>query len=761
MLRRAALLLLLALPGAQADADWLSVKEWYATCTLTYTYSGEIRAGKNGETDDSEWTETETVSLESVLDTRSPTPNVLRKGQPPILAPVRGRWQAWHPGGKGPRPTTFVVSGEGDSGSSVALKGEGGLLIRDTARTQKSRIHADTMLLALVRITVDRDQKTYALAAPLMRALATPGINTLESSWTEHSQPTGVQERSSGMRRGSFDIVGGTLGKLPDVEWDASDILVFDRPLPDKVGPLAGTAEIPIKPSRERRGKVNNEVRKAVLSWVFSPTPPPPMELEIDVVGASEGTWPDWRPKGHPAGIPYGGYVDIAARIVGGGSGPLPDRPQKITLRLADVSNEPGVCMNYPPESGDAPRSNRADLRFIPGANGDVKVTDHAAMIIKPAQPEIQARLASYDYGGWADVMAEAHLESGRILVGHVKGQPGERKLLVPDRDKTSKIARVWKSPGKDKEDLDDQPPGDGQSGDGFSNYEEYRGFMVGGIWKAGDPAKKEIFIVNKTQVRAAGGVDLFEKISKLRVHRLDPSQMRSDRVVNFNHGYAHAVDQHGLRIFYDPTLQNQCWAETDDGRPGRPKDNIGDVHVGTFDNPVVMTMEGTTLVPRRYADPSLAHELLHCCNVYHHGDKPGDRKETWVKDAAGDVHGPDGPIQVFDEGGRNITTLLTRGNSLNVGLQVHEPGGRASGDVGCVMRYDNTHAYRVAGKPDVRVRLGPVDPPEVVGGGLCSSAAATATNVAPGRMGAADGKRGNCASQIVVNDAATRTDRQ
>lgn len=507
-------------------------------------------------------------------------------------------------------PPPLDVSGEGDSGSIVASKGEGGLQIRDTARTQKSRIFTDTMPLALFRVQIDRDQKKYAQAAPLIRALGTPGITTIESSWTEHSQPTGVHERSSSLRRGSFDVVGGKLGVLPEVEVDGIDVLVFDQLLPDKVGPLAGTVEIPIVPGRARRGQVNNEVRKAVLSWVFSPTPPPPMELEIEVVGTNNGAWASWRPMGTPVANQYGGYSDIVARIVGGGSGPLPDRPLKIALRVADVSNEPGVCMNFPLETGESPMSHRADLRFIPGANSDVKVTDHAARILKPALPELRARLASYDCGGWADVMAEAYLESGRILIGHLKGQPNERKLLVPDRDKTSKIARSWTSPGKDKEDLDDQPPGDGQPGDGFSNYEEYRGFMVGGAWKDGDPAKKEIFIRNNTPARAAGGVDLFEKISKLRVHRLDAGQMSDERVVNFNHGHAHAVDQHGLYLFYDPLKLNECWAETDDGRPGLPKNNIGNIHVGTFDNPMVMTMEGSVLIPRRYADPSIAHEL-------------------------------------------------------------------------------------------------------------------------------------------------------
>jgi hypothetical protein len=705
--------------------------------------------------------ETETASLEGHLDRRFPAPMILRKADVPNAAALirRGRWQVWLPELRPDRPSTYVVTGESHSSGTAESKGEAGLLIRDSEITQKSRIGTGTLPLAISRVQIDREQKKYALAVSLLEALGDSRIPSIQSSWHEHSQPSGFRETRSETLRGSTLVVNGKLGAHSDVEFSPAEVMVFDRALPDKVGLLQGSIDIPLVPGRERHGKVDKEVRKAVLYWSFSPTPPPPIDLEIEVVSTSAGTWPDWRPRATWVADSPGGHVDIAARVVSRG-GPLPDKPVKIALRLAEVSSEPGICVNFPEPAADAP-NGRPDLRFISNGNSEVKVTDLSAWTIKPPKPELQARLASFDYGGWADVMAEAYLESGRILVGRLKGKPGERRLLVPDRDPASKIARCWKSPGKDDEDLDDQPPGDGQAGDGFSNYEEYRGFRVGKVWKDGDPAKKEFFVRNEAPVLGAGGVALFEAITNLRVHRVDADEIRSsDRVVNFNKGHAHVVDQHGVRIFFDPNLKGACWAEGD-GKPGLPKGNVGGVHIGVFENRDVDTVVGGGVTRRPYVEPSLAHELLHCCNVYHHGDKPGDADVLWSRNAAGTVLQNGTPIRVLDEAGAEISAKLTV-NSLGK-MNIGDVGGRSSGDVGCVMRYDAANAYRIPGRPDDRVRLGPGDPPEQIGGGLCRSPAATGNNVSPpGRFGAADvsKNRGNCAGQIVVRDNATRTDR-
>lgn len=766
--RAALVLLLLAFGGGQADEDWLSIKQWYSTCTLTYTYSGKTSSMKGGFGSSSEWTETESATLESVLDTRSPSQTILRKaavaayGKDPLSMIKPGRWQAWHPGPRPDRPASYVVSGESESSSTETSPGEASLPISDREVSQKSRIGTGVLPLALTRIQIDREKKTYAIGVPLLRVMGDPAIVAIQSSRHEHSQPSGYRETRNETLRGGA-VVNGKVGVHPDVEVSGTDLLVFDQALPDKVAALSGSIEIPLVPGRERKGKAEKEVKKAVLTWTFSPTPPPPIELEIEVADSKPDAWPAWRPKATWDPNVHGSTVDVVARVVTPG-GPLPDKPVKIALRLAEVSSEPGVCMNFPEQNADLPPNNRPDLRFIPEGSAKVRTTDLAAWVVEPDPPELRARLAAYDWGAWGDVVAEARLESGRILIGHLKGKPTEKRLLVPDREPDSRIARVWKSPGRDDEDLDDQPAGDGQAGDGFSNYEEYRGFRVDGVWKEGDPAKKELFVRNEVPM-AAAGVDLFEKLTQLRVHRVRPGEIRSgDWRVNFNQGHAHVVDQHGLRIFFDPSLKNECWAESKDGKgPGMPR-YIKGIHYGSFDNRVIAVTDGPVRSARMYADVAMAHELLHSCNVYHHGDKPGESlPRRWTRDPSGKILEAGTVIQVFDEAGNDISAKLTVGNSLDVDLKIREQGGLSSGDVSCVMRYEESQGYVLPGSGDRRVRLGPGDPPEPTGGGLCTSPAATGTNVTPGRFGPADTtkNRGACASQFVVNDGAVRTSRK
>ncbi|HXX92651.1 MAG TPA: hypothetical protein VEN81_03400, partial [Planctomycetota bacterium] len=332
-----------------------------------------------------------------------------------------------------------------------------------------------------------------------------------------------------------------------------------------------------------------------------------------------------------------------------------------------------------------------------------------------------------------------------------------ETVLRIPHRPADSKIATVWTHQGADDEDGDDEPKGDGNKGDGLTNYEEYRGFMEGGVWKEGDPTKKDFFVRNEVPAMASAGVDLFESISKLKVHRLDKGEFRaSDRVINFNHDEGpHKTDQHIVRIFFDPTCDHYCQALMKNG-PSTPKNLVDGVHVGVFTNIAVVGFSDKGLGARMYADGALAHELLHCCNVYHHGDPPGEGLRKWIRTAAGEVQENGQRISVYDEAGTLIDAALTEGTSLKVDLKIRMEHGLASGPLGCVMRYDDTDAYILPGRPGDRLRM-PNNQSEPSGFTLCTS------TVGNGPAGNADvvKHRGNCAGQILVNDGVTAPNRK
>jgi hypothetical protein len=624
------------------------------------------------------------------------------------------------------------VTGDG----TTTTQGSGG-----STRTEASKSGTTKITATMPTVQIDVRGGTYSIRVDAPTVLFGPEIKT-RLDITE-TQSNGGSKHKMQWTSGSV-VEGVSTGDSAEVESNGTYLAVFDRKLPDKVGELSGSVDLPLKGPGALTGH---------LKWTLSPAPPPPIELEMEAEGDGASTWELWRPRGTPDEAVPGSWVKLKARVISRG-GALTDKPHLIKIMLGQVSQEPGVCINYPENpSATLPP---ADLRFRLEDNPDLLWNERSVWTLDPKSGELTATLACFDYGAWGEATATAILQSGRVLTGHVKNIPRETVLRIPHRTATSKIATAWNSPGPDDEDSDDQPPGDGQKGDGLTNYEEYRGFMVGGTWKEGDPKTKDFFVRNEVPFIAAGGVDLFEKLSKLRVHRLDVGEIRaSDRLINFNHKDApHKTDQHGVRLFLDALMIGYCEAKTRTGAAGTPKDLVDGVHITMHANPVVPVATATGIAAGMYMDSNVAHELFHCCNVWHHGDRPYENVlPMWTRNAAGEVYEGSQKISVYDEAGMRIDSLLTVGTSLLVPLKVRTDQGRASGDVRCVMRYEDSDAYRFAATPGDRVRLGAkqISP---AGFSLCT-AASKAAGAQVGPLGDADvaHKRGNCTDQILVND--------
>jgi hypothetical protein len=225
--------------------------------------------------------------------------------------------------------------------------------------------------------------------------------------------------------------------------------------------------------------------------------------------------------------------------------------------------------------------------------------------------------------------------------------------------------------------------------------------------------------------------------------------------VINGNHREApHLVDQHGIPVFVNSELEGVSRAN---GGPGNPK----------MINFVEMASEAASW-PANYLAATLAHELFHCVNVWHHGDV--DENRYWHGEVAGQLQEvrsaaaqQGAAITVREESGRDVTPRYLEPLSAP-GVQrwkvwVGRPGGQHSGHENCVMRYDCAMAYVSQSAADVRYVV-----TEPVGQSLCGSPNGTGVND-PGRSpqsryGAAGAGRGNCLSQILVNDAANAQQR-
>jgi hypothetical protein len=84
------------------------------------------------------------------------------------------------------------------------------------------------------------------------------------------------------------------------------------------------------------------------------------------------------------------------------------------------------------------------------------------------------------------------------------------------------------------------------EPGDGFSNYEEYRGFFINGIWDDTDPTHKDIFIYDELGF----GVGLFTEMN-LTVSLINQDEFDEDKFMNFNRGYGTLESQDGQKGLY------------------------------------------------------------------------------------------------------------------------------------------------------------------------------------------------------------------
>jgi hypothetical protein len=416
----------------------------------------------------------------------------------------------------------------------------------------------------------------------------------------------------------------------------------------------------------------------------------------------------------------------------------------KIEFLMSRQSFEPGIALNFPPAAKLA-SPQPADLRFDATKNANQRPlvvvdpgdTSRAEASLVSGGNTATAILSSYDWGGFGTFEARATLDDGSVLVGHLITNPSVEKIPIPKRTAPSNIGDPWKlangvTAKADQVDDEDNPGGNGTNlGDGYSLYEEYRGFFAGGFHtrsvvrlpgsRAMDPQKKDLFVFNQFGPGAVLGFKLLENASSgpgLNVHyELTWDEFPLDRIMNFNHGQGdHRIDQHGV------------WVRT--------KESYGGFTV------VLPTAAGGRHLPRDVdyveaypasplrAAKTVAHEIGHATSVMHHGDT--DRRmvrwtlgsgalteqklDTSVTPAT--PSGPIASIEVRTETGCNgagcpippaAMGLSLDGDFIDIYLGNFE--GEQSGDHDCVMRYSVADAYthepRHVSTPGVRWWIG------------------------------------------------------
>jgi hypothetical protein len=307
-------------------------------------------------------------------------------------------------------------------------------------------------------------------------------------------------------------------------------------------------------------------------------------------------------------------------------------------------------------------------------------------------------------------------------------------------------IADEWKA-AKSATGADDSD-GEDQSGDGLTLYEEYRGFYEDGHHISGDAKRRDFFVRNETQGVAWDGIAYFGLLSDFAVHGwLRADEIPQTRVINGNHARApRHVDQHGVIVVVSEALKDRAFAV---GGPGTPKMISRVELLGDWEEARPLELGRT-----------VAHELFHCANVYHHGES--DEQRLWhVDPSAGRVVEGINGVRLFQESGVDVTAAFIASTGTYDGIVVvGAEHGEHSGDEYCIMRYSNARAYDSRTNP-LRDRF---IVREVPGLRLCTSAVGTGVNgpdhIPRPRYGDAASGRGNCFAQRLINDDVTAPQR-
>lgn len=439
--------------------------------------------------------------------------------------------------------------------------------------------------------------------------------------------------------------------------------------------------------------------------------------------------------------------------------------------KLIDTSAEPGSCGNSPWNEV------KPDIQILKTDNPKLEDIGENGQSAKSAKKLTSSSitLSCFDGGAYSKLSIIAHLdgENPEDITAYMK-DPSAEEISIPFDEDGNHIADKWESDNECKGkspaiDEDEQPLGDHDNGDGLSIWEEYRGFLENGIFIRTDPRKKDYFICDTIGGKSKRAINRFAALTKLEVHdKLRLEELSSSRVMNRNRSKdsPHVVDQHGILLVTWST-KGLCMANSTTGEPSVPK-NIDRVLMdNTLPEMLTKKIPGGATKTYEYYEPVAAHELLHACNVFHHGQVDRDELYWKAETVAGvtslyeytdkaDCGHPEKGVQIkaYNEDNGNIYVAASPFWATPISIWQGAAAGQHSGNEDCVMRYDCSNAYYKG--PNARYCM-IWTAKEPVGEALCTSAAGTGVN-APGRApacryGDAAADRGDCIDKFCVND--------
>lgn len=218
--------------------------------------------------------------------------------------------------------------------------------------------------------------------------------------------------------------------------------------------------------------------------------------------------------------------------------------PAELRFILSEVSAHPGTAVNSGDDVGP-------DIEFQGGSGFKSPYREEDSVILQTSSPRENASAVLVIKDGAASGQIRAEMKLGGAWQSCRAGKDGFRRIPVDDNG--NGIADVWEQQHNVmnlsiRSDDDQEPRGD-HAGDGFSNYEEYRGFVIKNGWISTDPLWKDLFVDDEDGL----GLGYFRH-SGLRIHMLEASHYGGNgrRVVTLNREALYApslANQHAIRI--------------------------------------------------------------------------------------------------------------------------------------------------------------------------------------------------------------------
>jgi len=241
----------------------------------------------------------------------------------------------------------------------------------------------------------------------------------------------------------------------------------------------------------------------------------------------------------------------------------------KFTLPKEEVSDEPGYCMNAP--IADSQEGENADdwedLQFKAGQT-DFTISSSAGATAQDTAEttadtwnEKSVTVQSFDYGAYGKIHVEFTVTSEAGETTTIKGKlkDGTAEFATIPRDELNgnhiRDNSEWDvGPGATYEASDDEEkdPESRQTGDGFTRYAEWRGFMVNGQFKRLDVKKRELFVYDPDAL----GLGYYSSGSGIVVHKIlntewtgTGNKADKKRIMNCNQETAATDPRYGLHL--------------------------------------------------------------------------------------------------------------------------------------------------------------------------------------------------------------------